>query len=114
MRCCSALRLYLFDLHVSGFLAKLSLCGVECHLEVERIDHVENVALVDELVVDDPDFRDLPRHLRSDVRDLHANAAVPRPWRGNIEVPDDQCCEQGESENEQGRHRLEHGPSESH
>ena len=97
---CSALRLYPLDLHISGSLAKLSLFGVECHLEVERIDYVENVPPVDELVVDDADFRDLPRHLRCDARDLDANAPVPRPGRGAVVVPDDQRSEQGESEDE--------------
>ena len=65
------------------------------------------------LVVDDPDFRDLPRHLGRDARDLHADGAVPRPGRGDIEVPDDQRGEHGEDEDEQRRHCLERFPSET-
>ncbi len=68
---------------------------------------------MDVLVVDDPDFRDLPRHLGRDVRDLHAHAAVSRPGRGDIGVPDDQGGEQGDGKDEQGRRRLKHGPSET-
>ena len=97
----------------AALLAQLRLVRVERHLEVEGIDDVEHVALVDELVVDDADFRDLPRHLGRDARDLHADAAVSRPGRGDIGVPDDQRGEHGEDEDEQGRRRLERFPSET-
>jgi hypothetical protein len=80
-----ALRLHPLDLQIGGFLAQLRLVCVEGHLEVEGVDDVKHVALVDELVVDDPDFRDLPRHLGRDARDLHADAAVPRPGGGDVE-----------------------------
>ena len=108
-----ALCLHPLHLQIGGFLAQLRLGGVKRHLKIEGIDDVEHVAFVNVLVVDDPDFGDLPRYLRRDVRDLHPNAAVPRPGRGDIVVPDERGREQGYSEDEQGRRRPEHGPSET-
>jgi hypothetical protein len=103
----AALRLHSLDLQIGGFLTQLRLARVERHLKIEGIDDVEHVALVNVLVVNDPDFRDLPRHLGRDARDLHADAAVSRPGRGDIGVPDDQRGEHGEDEDEQGRRPLE-------
>ena len=60
-----ALGLHSLHLQIGGFLAQLRLGGVERHLKIEGIDDVEHVALVNVLVVDDPDFGDLPRYLRA-------------------------------------------------
>jgi hypothetical protein len=68
---------------------------------------------MDELVVDNPDFRDLPGHLRRDARDLHADTAVSCPGRGDIGVPDNQRGERRECEDEHGRRTLEYFPSET-
>jgi len=65
------------------------------------------------LIVDDPDFRDLPRHFGRDPRDLNANAAVSRPGRGDIGIPNDHRSEHGEDEDENGRLCLERFPSET-
>ena len=108
-----ALRLHLLDLQVGGFLAQLRLAGVERHLEIEGIDDVEHISLVNILVVDDPNFRDLPRHLRRDSRDLHANRAVARPGRGHIGIPDHQRGQYSEDEDQKGRRCLERFPSET-
>ncbi len=108
-----AFRLHLLDLLIGGFLAQLRLARVQRHLKIEGIDDVEHVALVNILVVDDPNFRDLARHLGRDPCDLHANAAVSCPGRGDIGIPDDQRGQHGEDEDEQGRRCLERFPSET-
>ncbi len=107
------LRLHSPDLQIGCLLAQLRLTRVERYLEVERIDDVEDVALVNILIVDNPEFRDLPGYLRRNARDLHAHAAVSRPGRGDIEVPDNQSSEHGEDEDEQGRRCLEGSLSET-
>ena len=56
----AALGLDPLDLQIGVFLAQLRLARVESNLEIEGVDHVKDVALPDELVVDDADFRDLP------------------------------------------------------
>jgi DNA-binding winged helix-turn-helix (wHTH) protein len=71
-------------------------------LSSDRLLTVEHVAPENVLVVDDPDFRDLPRHLGRDANDLHADAAVSRPGRCDIGVPDDQCGQHSDDEDEQG------------
>jgi len=50
------------DLQIGSFLAQLRLVRVERHWK-SRIDDVEHVALVNVLVVNDPDFGDLPDNL---------------------------------------------------
>jgi len=81
-------------------------------LKIERIDDVEHVALTNILIVDDPDFCDLPRHLRRDARDLDTDSPIPRPGRGDIEVPDDQRGQYRENDDEHGRRRLQRFPEE--
>ena len=108
-----ALCLHPLHLEIGSFLAQLRLGGVKRHLKIEGVDDVEHVAFVNVLVVDDPDFGDLPRYLRRHVRDLHPNTAVPGPGRGDVVVPDERGREQGYSEDEQGCRRPEHGPGET-
>src|SRR5258705_11210808 len=108
-----ALWLHLPDLLIGGLLAQVRLARVERHLKIEGIDDVEHVTLVNILVVDHPNFRDLARHLGSDSRDLHANAAVSRPGRGDIGIPDNQRCQHTEDEDEEGCRCLERFPNET-
>jgi hypothetical protein len=56
----AAFCLYPFDLQIGSSLAQNRLAGVERRLKIEGIDDIEQVALVNVLVVDDVDFRDLP------------------------------------------------------
>ena len=100
----SPLGLHLLDLQIGGLLPQLRPVFLQRHLKVERIDHVEHVALVNVLIVADPEFYDLAGDLRRNACDLHAHAAVSRPWRRDIIIPchqghddgderDGQCCE---------------------
>jgi hypothetical protein len=52
---------------------ELSPSLIKCALEVERVDDVEHVALVNVLVINEIDARDLTRHLRRDACDLNTD-----------------------------------------
>ena len=95
--------LHLFYLQIGRLLLQLRLVAQQGRLEVEGIDQIEHVALVDILVVANPQFRDLARNLRRHARDLHAHPAVPGPWRANVIVPDHEGHENGDERDGQRR-----------
>ena len=72
----------------AAFCATIAWFDWTGYLEIEGIDHVQHVALVNELVVGHPKLGDAPRHLRRHAGDLNAHA-VPsrRPRLRDVVVP---------------------------
>ena len=103
----SPLGLRLLDLQISRLLPQLGPIFLQRHFKVERIDHVEHVAFVNVLIVADPEFYDLAGDLRRNACDLHADAAVSRPWRRDIIVPCHQGHDDGDERDRQGCKPLE-------
>src|SRR5258706_11537939 len=87
------LGLDLLHLEVGGSLHRGD-AGELSNFKIKSFDCVEYIALVNNLVVNNPYIADLTRHLGRDVRNLHTYGAVPRPGSGDILLP----CKSGDQE----------------
>ena len=54
---------------------------------IPRVDQHQEIALMDELVVDDRQLHDLAGHLRGDFHDIGPDRTVSRPWRAHVILP---------------------------
>jgi hypothetical protein len=70
--------------------------------EALRVDDEQHVALMDELVVGDPDFGDGARDLRGDVDDLRQDAAIAGPGGDHVGAPQGGHGDYGERHHGQG------------
>ena len=101
-----ALGLDLLDLQIGGLLRHDRLVRLDGNREIERVDHVQYVALVDELVVGHPKLDDAARHLRRHAGDLNAHAAVASPRRRDVVVPGHQRHEHRDQQDAERRQSL--------
>src|SRR6516225_3049291 len=97
-----SLGLRVFHLQVSGLLLQRGGIRTQRYLEIEGIDNVQDVTLVDELVVGNLQFRNLPGNLWRYARDLGPYTPVAGPGRHHVMTPSDDRDEYRSECNDQG------------
>ncbi len=78
-RCCRRSDWTCLTCRSAALSSTRALLDCTATLEVERVDHIQYISSVHELIIGNTNFDDLPRDLRRHAGNLHAQAAVAGP-----------------------------------